>query len=184
MDNGACSYRRFLSGDDDAIVDVIREYKDGLLLYLNGFVRNIDIAEELMCETFFKIMVKKPRFFERSSFKTWLYAIARNEALAYLKKSSKLSDAPIEDYTSLSSDDELEKTYLKEERKIAVHRALTKLNSDYRQVLHLIYFEDFDNAQTAIVMKKSKRQIETLLYRAKKSLKEQLIKEGFIYEEL
>lgn len=40
MDNGQ-NYRRFLDGDDSGLVEIIREYKDGLILYLNGFVGNI-----------------------------------------------------------------------------------------------------------------------------------------------
>ena len=62
MDNGASSYRRFLDGDDEGIVEIIRDYKDGLILYLNGFTRNISTAEELMEETFVKLATRKPRF--------------------------------------------------------------------------------------------------------------------------
>ena len=38
MDNGASSYRRFLNGDDEGIVEIVNDYKDGLILYLNGYV--------------------------------------------------------------------------------------------------------------------------------------------------
>ena len=47
MDNGASSYRRFLDGDDKGIAEIVEDYKDGLILYLNGYVNNIFIAEEL-----------------------------------------------------------------------------------------------------------------------------------------
>ena len=47
MDNGADSYRRFLNGDDNGIVEIIRDYKDGLILFLNRYVNNIHIAEDL-----------------------------------------------------------------------------------------------------------------------------------------
>ena len=47
MDNGACSYRRFLDGDDKGLVELVGEYKDGLILFLNGYVDNISVAEEL-----------------------------------------------------------------------------------------------------------------------------------------
>ena len=46
MDNGASSYRRFLDGDDKGIAEIVRDYKDGLILYLNGYVNNIFVAEE------------------------------------------------------------------------------------------------------------------------------------------
>lgn len=62
MDNGASSYRRFLDGDDKGLAEIVRDYRDGLILYLHGIVDNISVAEELMEETFFKIVTKKPKF--------------------------------------------------------------------------------------------------------------------------
>ena len=50
MDNGASSYRRFLDGDDKGLAEIVRDYRDGLILYLNGVVNNISVAEELMEE--------------------------------------------------------------------------------------------------------------------------------------
>lgn len=185
MDNGASSYRRFLDGDENGIVEIIRDYKDGLIFYLNGFTQNIYVAEELAEETFVKLVVKKPRFSNKSIFKTWLYTIGRNVAIDYLRHTSKTSNAPIEDYQNMISDEEnLEKSYIQEEHKIIVHKALAKLKPEYQQVLYLIFFEDFSNTEAATVIKKNNRQIENLVYRAKMSLKSELDKEGFKYEEL
>lgn len=185
MDNGASSYLRFLDGDDNAFVSIIRDYKDGLILYLDSFTHNIYIAEELMEDTFVKIVTKKPAFHRGSSFKTWLYAIAGNIARDWLRKNRRQIIVSIDEIPSdLIAEDDLEKQYLQEEGKIAIRRALRKINSDYAQVLYLVYFENFSNEQVAKVMKKSKRQVENLIYRAKRALKTQLDKEGFIYEEL
>lgn len=185
MDSGADSYSRFLRGDDSGIVEIVRNYKDGLMLYLNGFVQNIHIAEELTEDTFFKLMVKKPKYTEKYLFKTWLYTIGRNIALDYLRKNKRFADNPIEIYQYMLKDEEtVEKSYIKEERKIIIHKALSKLKTEYRQVLYLVYFENFNNSEAAAVMKKNKRQIENLIYRAKMSLKSKLDKEGFTYEEL
>jgi len=185
MDNGASSYRRFLDGDDSGIIEIIKEYKDGLIFYLNGYTKNIHVAEELAEETFFKLVIKKPKYKNQYSFRTWLYTIGRNAAINYFKHNSHQSCNPIEDYENLLQDEEIfEKTYLIEERKIIVHKALAKLKSEYREVLYLTYFEEIKSEDAARVMKKSKRQIENLVYRAKQSLKSELEKEGFIYEKL
>jgi RNA polymerase sigma-70 factor (ECF subfamily) len=48
----------------------------------------------------------------------------------------------------------------------------------------LVYFEDFSNQDVSEVMRKSKRQVENLLFRAKLSLKTILEKEGLNYEEI
>ena len=88
MDNGASSYRRFLEGDDNGIVEIIRDYKDGLILYLNKFVKNFSVAEDLAQDVFVKLAINKPKFREESSFKTWIYKIATNKALDFIKKNS------------------------------------------------------------------------------------------------
>ena len=68
MDIGASSYLRYLDGDDTGLIEIIRDYKDGLTLYINGYVDNIFTAEDLMEDVFFKLAAKKPRFSGRSSF--------------------------------------------------------------------------------------------------------------------
>ncbi len=184
MDSGVSSYRRFLDGDDKGIVEIVRDYKDGLILFLNGYVRNIHTAEELAEDTFFRIMIKKPRFSERSSFKSWLYGIGRNVAVDHIRKSRKSAAISAEDAENYLSDEyDLERSYIKEEQRISVHRALKKLPQDYRQIIWLVFFEGLSNEESAAVMKKNSRQIRNLLYRAKLSLKSELEKEGFVYEE-
>ena len=185
MEIGESFYLRFLGGEDEGLTLIIKEYKDGLILYLNSYVNNIYIAEDLMQETFFKIAVKKPKFNGKSSFKTWLYAIGRNLTLDYLRsnKVTTLSSAlSLENY--VKDETNLENEYIKNERKIIIHKALRTLKSEYRQVLWLIYFEHFTTDEVAILMNKSKKQIENLTFRAKQSLKSSLDKEGLVYEEL
>lgn len=184
MDNDADRYRRFLNGDDDELVVIIDTYYQGLSLYLNSIVKNICEAEEIMQETFVKLAVKKPKFNGKSTFKTWLYAIARNCAVNYLRKCSRYADRPIDEAFQLSDETDIEQQYLIEERKIQLHTAMKKLHPEYAQVLYLKYFEDFDTQAIAEIMKKSKRQVGDLTYRAKNALKLELERMGFIYEEL
>ena len=185
MDNGASSYRRYLDGDDSGLADIIKIYKDGITLYINGYVNNIFVAEDLMEETFFKLATKRPLFKGKSSFKTWLFTIARNVAVDYLRNNARFSFDSVDAYEDvLSEESSVENEYLINEQKIILHRAMRKLKSEYFQALYLVYFEGFTNADVAAVMKKSKRQIENLLYRAKQTLKSELEKEGFVYERL
>ena len=186
MDNGASSYRRFRDdGDESGLVEIIKEYRDGLIFYLNSIVGNIHTAEELAEDTFVLLGTKKPRDKGKGSFKTWLYTIGRNIALNYLKRKARTTQISVDDCPEIiSEEDDLEEIYIREEQKIVVHRALRKLNPEYRQILWLIYFEGLSNKEAAAVMKKSVHNIETLVYRARKSLKSQLETEDFIYEKL
>lgn len=183
MENGASSYHRFLAGDDEGLHEIICEYRTGLILYLNSFVQNIHTAEELTEDTFAELAINCPKYSGKSSFKTWLYAIGRNITIKYLRKHAKLSIVPLESQKNLADEKNIESNYIKSEQKRIVHKALHSLKSEYRQVLYLSFFEEFSNTETAIIMKKNKRQIETLLYNAKLALKSELERSGFEYEE-
>ncbi len=184
MDNGASSYRRFLDGDDNGITEIVEIYKDGLILYLNGYVNNIFVAEELTEDTFFRLIIKKPKYSGKSTFKSWLYAIGRNVAVDYIRHNSKILNVPIDDVENyLIEEQNLEQSYIKEENMLVVNKALNELIPEYRNVLWLTYFEEFSNKETAIILKKTERQIKNLLYRARKALKSKLEKEGFEYDE-
>lgn len=185
MGNGASSYRRYLDGDDNGIAEIVAAYKDGLILYLNGYVENVHTAEELTEDTFFRLIVKKPWFSGRCSFKTWLYTIGRNVAMDHLRRRRRESGTSMEELENcLAEEADLERSYIREEQRLLLHRNMRKLNPDYRHVLHLVYFEGFSNRETAVILRKTERQIRNLLYRAKQALKAALEKEGFTYEEL
>ena len=184
MDNGACSYRRFLDGDDRGLEELVRDYKDGLIFFLLGFTGDFPTAEELMQETFFRLITRKPAFQEKYRFKTWLYTIARNVAVDYLRYQAKSAPLPYEEAAAgLADERDLEQSFLREEQKISVRRALKKLPPDYRQTLWLLFFEELSPAEAGRVMKKSPRQMKNLVYRAKGALKSELEKEGFEYED-
>ena len=182
MDNAGNTYRRYLDGDNEALTELVGQFKEGLTLYLNSIVGNIFTAEELMEEAFFRLITKRPHFSGRSSFKTFLYAIGRNAALDRLRKDKRIDARPIEERVLLAEQRSVEESYLVREDRLAVHRALGELSPDHRQVLYLTYFEELSNKEAASVMKRSVHSIENLVSRARASLKKELEKEGFHYE--
>ena len=186
MDSGSESYRKFCEeSDETGLVEIIRDYKDGLIFYLNSYVGNIFIAEELAEDTFVLLGTKKPKNKQTASFKTWLYTIGRNVAIDYLRKSSKRKTVS-SDISSDIVDEEnsFEHEFIKQEQKIMLHQTIRKLKPEYRLILWLIYFEGFSCKEASQIIKKSVHNTETLVYRARKTLKKQLESEGFEYEEL
>ena len=184
MDNGASSYRRFLDSDRNSFTELVTEYWDGLTLYLSSFTDTITEAEEFAEEVFLKLYADKPSFSGKSTFKTWLYAIGRNTVLNMLRKRKKHYEAPLDGFYDVSDKEDIELNHIHDENKKHLYSAMDRLIGDYRQVLYLVYFEDFGVAETAEIMHKNERQIYNLLYRAKAALKKILEKEGFDYEEL
>ena len=183
MDNGASSYRRFLSGDESALIEIISFYRPGLQNYINSFVRNISVAEDLTEDTFVKLLIKKPRDRSEASFKTWLYTIGRNIAIDWMRKNPKGREIPFDDAIEAEAgESSLEENYYADEISMAVRQALEEIKPEYKQVLWLFYFEEFSVPDIAKIIRKSKNNTSVLLHRAKAALKKQLEKENFEYE--
>ena len=179
MDSGRNSYKRFLSGDDTGMEEIITEHRDGLIFYLHKFVGSIEEAEELAEDTFVLLCIKKPKNKQRSSFKTWLYTIGRNIAIDHLRRSKRRQTVPIESCdNALYEQPSIEEEYIKDRKKIILHRAIEKLKPNYRQVLWLLYFEDMSYKEISIIMNKSVHATEMLATRAREALRKKLIEEG------
>jgi RNA polymerase sigma-70 factor (ECF subfamily) len=188
MDNGASSYRRFLEGDDSGLCEIVKDYKDGLILYLNSIIPNGIVAEELCEDTFVRLAVKKPRFSGRSTFKTFLYAIGRRVAADHLRKRRGKETVSLETLAEegfdLPAEEDVVSAYLRDETHRAVHRALGRLTDSHREVLWLVYFEDLSVKEAAGVLGKSPHAAESLIHRARLSMKAELEKEGITHEDL
>lgn len=181
MENNA--YKRYLDGDSAALSELICEYKNGLTMYLNSYVHDLELADELCCETFVRLAYKKPKFRGTSSFKTFLYSIGRNVTLLYLRKNKKHIAESLDAAAAIPDPTDLEKTYLVKERNRQLYTAIGALKADYAQALWLMYFEELSVSEIAAVMKRSLSAVKVLLHRARQALKAELEKEGFEYED-
>ena len=188
MDNGASSYRRFLEGDDSGLCEIVRDYKDGRILFLHSMTRDLGLAEELCEDTFVRLAVKKPKFSGKAAFRTWLYAIGRRVAADHLRKMSRREilslEALSEEGFDPPADGDVTESYLRDERKQIVHRALGRLIDSHREVLWLVYFENLSVKEAAEVLGKSPHAAESLIHRARLSMKAELEKEGITHEDL
>lgn len=180
MENNA--YKRFLDGDNSALLDIIREYKNGLTMYLNSYVHDLNLADELCCETFVRLAYKKPKFRESSSFKTFLFGIGRKVALVYIRRNKKRISEPLDEFSQMSDAVNLEEELLIKERNAQLYKSIGNLKHEYAQALWLMYFEDLSVKEIAEIMKKSLSAVKVLQHRARQALKEELNKERFEYE--
>ncbi len=184
MDSGAQNYKIYVSGDDNGIIGIVKEFRLSLMNFISGYVRDMQVAEDLTEELFLKLMVKKPRYNGSASFKTWLYTIARNISIDYLRKQKRDIVYSIEDVNLDWIDkNEVEKKIISGERTDLVRQTIEKLNYTYQQLILLKYYEEFSNEQIAEILHKSRHAVETGLYRARLELKVIMEKEGVNNEE-
>ena len=161
MDHGACSYRRFL------------------VFFVDRYVHDVYAAEDIAIDAFSDLIVHKHRYNFKVTLKTYLYMIGRSRALDYLKHRKVIEFTELTEETEVSSEERtLEECVLTEERKRTVNVAIASLPEDMRVVIHLIYFEEMTYEEAAKVMKKNRKQVDNLLYRAKKELRSLLGEDG------
>lgn len=156
----------------------MERHGDTLTLYINGYIRDIHEAEDLMTEAFSRMIHARPRLSD-NGFKAYLYKTARNLALRHTQRRRRhvffslegLEDEPVSEMM-------VETVVHIEEQNRILKKCIEQLNPDYCEALYLTYFENMSYAQVAQVMGKSIKQIDHLLERGKKRLRPLLEKEG------
>ena len=176
MDNGASSYRRFLDGDETAFDAIVKEYRLPLVFFVDRYVGDIAAAEDIAIDVFMYLLAERKKYNFKVSLKTYLFVLGRSRAIDYIRRRKRLTD--LDSLKETADRNLIEDELLADERKRAVNEALKKLKDDMRIAIHLVYFEQLSYEETAKIMKKSKKQVDNLLYRAKKELRTILGKEG------
>lgn len=182
MSSDEVVYQKYLNGEEKAADILIEKYGDALTLYINGYIKDIHEAEDLMIEAFAQIFAKERSIGENGCFKAYLYKTARNLALRHKQKRRirflHFEELPFEPQSEALADTELYRS----EQNRQLYNGLEKLKAEYREALYLIYFENMSYRDAAAVMMKSEQQITNLVHRGKKSLRSILEQEGFVYE--
>ncbi|MBQ9545218.1 MAG: RNA polymerase sigma factor [Clostridia bacterium] len=178
MDNCAEIYRRFLDGDESAVGEIMEKVFYSLVFFTDSYVRDVHSAEDIALEVMSELFVHKRGYDFRVSLKTYLFMLAKSRASDFIRHRSVLKTEELSE--ALDAADEradLEKKVLKDERARAVNDAIAGLPEDMRTAVHLVFFEGLSYKEAAKVMRKNSKQIDNLLYRAKKVLRELLADE-------
>lgn len=175
-------YERFLKhADNEALRSLLERHREGLTLFLCGFVRSARDAEELMLDAFAEIAVGPTLFSGKSSFKTWLFSVGKHLALKQLRR--QRWEDPVEAIPDGREAVLPEMELLREERNRALYAALEKIAPEYREVLLLQYMENMTPAEIAQVTGKRAGQVYNLIKRGKLALRSELERMGFSYAE-
>lgn len=174
MDQGAALFRKYLDGDERAVDQIFSLYHHPLIMFINRYVHDLNTAEELAADSFAQLIVNPEKYNFSVSLKTYLFLIGKSRALDHLR-AQKVRRKPL---PCVALQDSPEARIIYEQEKLALYDALNNLTDDYKTALYLVYFEELSYKEASLVMKKSVKQVENLVYRAKRSLREQLLDDG------
>ena len=177
-------YEAFCAGEQGAFDELMREFQQGLIFFLLGYVHSPETAEDLAEDTFVELLLHKGRFRGQSSFKTYLFSVARHKAIDHLRREKRRPAVALDDVAE-RSDDAMgpEELYLAGEQSAQIAQAITAIPPEYQEVLRLLYLERLRYDEIALLMRKNKKQIDNLAYRARQALKNSLGREAIFLEE-
>ncbi len=170
-------YNRFLSGDKTAYDELMIRYGDSLTNYLNGYLHNPEDAEDLMIDTFARIMVKRPQIGE-GNFKAYLYKVGRNLVTRFHLRRSRADVFSLDDIEEISYETDYGEDVSSKERAAVIRRCLAKIEPEYREALWLVYMENMSYEKAAEIMKVNYKRMDYMLQRGKQRLRAELEKEG------
>lgn len=153
--------------------EIYKEYSKIVYNYLLYFTNDVDIAEELMQETFYSAVKNIHKFKKQSSIKTWLCKIAKNKWIDYYNKKSKLSEINIDNVNEIYlSTDSTEEGLLNKEELIDIYKKIHKLDENSKEVVYLKLRTSFSFKEIADIMGKTENWARVTFYRAKLKLME------------
>lgn len=163
------------AGDSESFAPLVERYSDMLYTLLCRLLQNEEDASDLLQESFIKAFRHINRFNGKSSFSTWIYRIAYNEAIDYLrKKRSKASyNIEIEEVADIA-EEEIEETIETDSEDL--QKALDKLAPKDKALLLMFYSDDLSIREMADVTSMSESNIKVKLHRLRSKLYKMMTK--------
>ena len=156
--------------DRQALGELIERYAQPLRYFIRRLVDDADLAEELLQDTWLKVIRKIHTLKDPDRFTVWLYRIARNRAYQELRR--KRPTVPLDDTVEAPDDPAEEALSFDDVAKL--HRCLNELAPLHKEVLVLRFIEQMSYEEIADVVKCSLGTVRSRIYNAKLALKKKL----------
>lgn len=166
--------------DPDLLGRLIEQYQHRLLRYLVYLSGNRELAEDLFQETWIRVLERGHQYDGKHEFSTWLYAVARNLTIDYLRKKSPVSldglmedeeRAPLEPADTRPMAWEVVQQHEQAER---ISAALVGIPVEYRETVVLRFQEGLALEEIATVTGAKLGTVKSRLYRGLNLLMGQL----------
>lgn len=159
-----------------ALQQLIDKYQQKLYWQIRKLVIDHDDADDVMQNTFIKIWKGLENFKEESQLFTWLYRIATNEALTFLRQKQKQNTTslhPIE--YQLSKSLESDEYFKGDAIQLKLQQAILSLPEKQRVVFNLRYYEEMPYEQMSEVLETSVGALKASYHHAAKKIEEYLL---------
>lgn len=160
-----------MHSDEQAFREVMENYSDYLLRIAYLYIKDWQVAEDIVQETFLSYYVKFEQFEERASLKTYLVRIVINKCKDYLKSWKYRKLTLTNQFFGTKKD---AATAIQNEERLDIANAVLSLPIHLREVIIHYYYEELSVLEVASLLSLSDNTVKTRLRRARQLLKEQL----------
>jgi len=155
--------QRAREGDHDAFLDLIGQHDRQLMSVVCRFTSDLYDREDLYQDIFLHCYRSLATFSGRSRFRTWLYRLALNRCLDWVKKRVPVM-APVDEGEAVD--------WERREKLAAVARAMANLSGKQRICFHLCYVEDWTVAEIAEFLGAREGTVKSHLERARRKIRQ------------
>lgn len=166
--------RRFRRGDDEALEALLSRHRDALYRFCRHLVSNREDAEDICQESLARAVARVDTLESESAFRSWLFRIARNLSIDAFRNRRRTCPLPDEEVIPppLHVQGPQDQVETGEEYQ-TVAEALTRLAQSHQKVLMMREVEGLSYADIAERLDVSQSAVETLLFRARRRLREE-----------
>ncbi|MGD9844187.1 MAG: sigma-70 family RNA polymerase sigma factor [Variibacter sp.] len=163
---------RIAGGDRQAFRVLARRHSAPAAGFARRMVGSEADAEEVVQEALLRVWVNAPRWRPLASFRTWFYRIVLNLCLSRRRRPAPLGLEAAEGVADTAPGPA--ERFEREERDRRIAEAIAALPERQRAAIVLTYREGLSNAEVATIVDTSVSGVETLLVRARRSLRRKL----------
>ena len=176
---------RAIKGREDGFEELVRRYQRPIAAYVYRMVGDYDAALDLTQEVFIKVYSSLERYRPEYKFSTWIYKIAHNASVDYLRRSASREQALTSEFDGeerempvLSRKLSPEQEYAVEERRSEIERVVRQLPAVYRELIILRHQHDLSYDEIAEVTSLPLGTVKNRLFRARDLMRQQFVERG------
>ena len=154
---------------------LVQKYSERLYWHIRKLTCSHEDSNDILQGALIKIWEHLPAFREESKLYTWIYRIATNEALSFLKKKRISAFLSLSSYDStLAGKLQSDPSFNGDKLQMALHKAILRLPDKQRAVFSLRYFQELKYEEIAEIMETSVESLKASYHHAYKKIKEEL----------
>lgn len=168
-----------LAGREDSYTKLVDKYQKPIYFHIRKMIKEVELVDDLVQEVFMKAFHNLSSYSNEYAFSTWLYRIATNHTIDYLRKKKLQTLSINQPYTTKDGEMEIQlpdETYatdepvIKKQRKQIVQQAIADLPEKYRAVIEMRHMEEKSYQEIAEILDLPLGTVKAHIFRARELL--------------